>query len=334
MVSVLMSVYREPVEWVEEAIFSVLQQSYSDFEFIIIIDDPNNEAIISLIRSFSKTDHRVKFHRNEKNLGLTKSLNVGLALCKGKYIVRMDADDISLPGRIESQVKFMEENIDIVASGTAITKFGKENQTIVFESDSERIEQNFVLPSPIFPPIAHPTAIIRVDVLIKHNIRYNEVYTTSQDYGLWNDLVKIGKISNLDTVFLKYRVSDQQITAKKREIQKKNRNLIIRDHISYFVSKEGEGKYVVPEIIDLRAIRELKKITKNVNNASTYVQLQNFILCYYFSLTKYNSLSLIYFISTDFFNKSWSFKDRVRIFLSHFSRRFVRAIITPIVEKE
>ncbi len=111
-VSVIMSTYREPLKWVESAVESILSQSLTDFEFIIVIDDPKNKLIIEYLESIEDT--RVVLLKNESNLGLVRSLNKALEVCKSDYIARMDADDISLPERLEKQVTFMKtQNYDL-----------------------------------------------------------------------------------------------------------------------------------------------------------------------------------------------------------------------------
>lgn len=327
MLSVLMSVYKEPIEWVSEAITSILEQSLTDFEFIIIIDDPNSKSTIDLIHKMMEKDSRIKYYINEINLGLTRSLNIGLELCQGKYIVRMDADDISLPGRLAEQYKFMENFPEIVASGTGIEKFGKESSTIIFNADPEQIKINFVLPTPFFTPIAHPTAIIRTEFIRKNNLKYNENYITTQDYALWNDVIKLGKLSNIERVYLRYRVSDNQITSKKRNTQNFNRNTVIRDHITHFVRETIGCNYIVPENITLSAIQELKKYSKISNSYSFKQQLDMFVLCYYLSLYKTGPRSLIYFLTHDALNHRWSFKNRIKIFISHFTKKYSRPIL-------
>ena len=101
MVSVIMSVYNEPAEWIMLAIDSVLHQTYRDVEFIIVCDNPDNDSICNLLSNYMDNDTRIVLILNKTNIGLTRSLNVALHKCKGKYIARMDADDISFPNRFE-----------------------------------------------------------------------------------------------------------------------------------------------------------------------------------------------------------------------------------------
>ena len=110
LVSVIMSTYKEEEIFLRQAIESILDQTYKDFEYIIILDNPDNDLHIKIIEEYTNIDKRIKFYINKKNIGLTASLNKGLELAKGIYICRMDADDISISNRIENQKKYLEEN--------------------------------------------------------------------------------------------------------------------------------------------------------------------------------------------------------------------------------
>ena len=110
MISIIMSTYKEEENLLRESIESILNQTYKDFEFIIILDFPENNLHKKIIEEYSKIDNRIRFFVNEKNLGLTGSLNRGLSLAKGEYIARMDADDISLPYRLERQLEYIKKN--------------------------------------------------------------------------------------------------------------------------------------------------------------------------------------------------------------------------------
>lgn len=117
-VTVLMSMYKTPLEQLKEAVESILNQSFRDFEFLIIDDGASQESI-DLVMSYN--DDRINLVRNKQNIGLEKSLNKGLRIAKGKYIVRMDTDDISYPDRIEKQIQFIKqhEEYSIIGSKAA-----------------------------------------------------------------------------------------------------------------------------------------------------------------------------------------------------------------------
>jgi len=112
-ISVVMTTYREPEEYLRKSIESILNQTFEDFEFIIVLDDPNNERNEKLIEEYAKKDNRIVFLKNERNLGRGASRNRAIDIAKGKYIAIIDADDIALPERLEKQFNFLEENEDV-----------------------------------------------------------------------------------------------------------------------------------------------------------------------------------------------------------------------------
>lgn len=223
-VSVLMSVYSEPLEWIKQAIDSILNQTFSDFEFIIINDKPDRTELADFLELEARKDIRIKIHTNTVNLGLTKSLNVGLKLCKGKYIARMDADDISMPTRFAKQVAFMDTHPEVIVCGSRINIFGRRLRfsfNCFFENDID-IRGQMLHNS----GIAHPSAIIRHDILRQHNITYDESFKSAQDYRLWEQLWDFGKFHNLQTPLIYYRISKHQITNAKRESQQVLRKIV------------------------------------------------------------------------------------------------------------
>lgn len=122
LVSVIMSVFNENPEFLIEAIHSILAQTYTNFEFIII-DDGSDEECKRILHDFSLFDSRIRIITNISNIGLTKSLNKGIEVSQGKYIARMDSDDFSLPMRIELQVQYMEKHNDVIVLGTDTCDF-------------------------------------------------------------------------------------------------------------------------------------------------------------------------------------------------------------------
>ena len=115
LVSILMSTYNETPKELDESINSILHQTYSNFEFLIINDNPNNCELEETLKTY--VDSRIRIIRNEKNLGLVKSLNAGLKLCEGQYVARMDADDISRQSRIQDELLYLKKNhLDMIGS--------------------------------------------------------------------------------------------------------------------------------------------------------------------------------------------------------------------------
>ena len=117
-VSVVMAVYNGE-QYLQEAIESILSQTFSDFEFIIV-DDASTDCTPEIVQNYAKYDKRIRLMRNKRNLGLTKSLNRGLNVSQGIYIARQDADDLSLPKRLELQVHFLDDHIEIGALGAGV----------------------------------------------------------------------------------------------------------------------------------------------------------------------------------------------------------------------
>ena len=116
MVSVLMAVYNAE-KYLTEAVESILVQTFADFEFLII-DDGSVDGSAAILEDYAESDERVKVIHNSENLGLTKSLNIGLKLTQGKFIARIDADDVAVPERFEKQITFMDDHPDIGVCGS------------------------------------------------------------------------------------------------------------------------------------------------------------------------------------------------------------------------
>lgn len=216
-ISVIMSIYKEPIDWIKLSIDSILNQSFSDFEFIIINDKPDRIENSQILNENTSKDSRIVVINNEQNIGLTKSLNKGLRIAKGEYIARMDADDISMPVRFEKQVAFMDGNPDVLASGAQavmIDEYGKKIGKWNVYKDWSELKSSLLFRS----PIVHPLAFFR-RLINNIPICYDESYIYSQDYALWSSLIKEHKIINLDENLLLYRISTQQISTQNNDRQ-------------------------------------------------------------------------------------------------------------------
>ena len=206
LISVLMPVYNG-AEFLSEAIDSILQQTYGHFEFLIINDGSTDESE-SVIETYH--DPRIVYVKNEVNQGLIYSLNKAIGLSKGKYIARMDADDVSNAFRFEKQVAEFERDAALVVCGSLIKTFG--NGTVDFVSHIPVTHQQII--SSIFYrcPFAHPTVMIRKESLLKLDEFYREAYKHSEDYDLWSRLVFLGKCKNIPEFLLSYRIHDLQVS--------------------------------------------------------------------------------------------------------------------------
>lgn len=222
-VSVIMPAYN-CVAYIQESVNSILTQTFRDFEFIII-DDCSTDGTLDYLKSI--TDPRVMLISKPLNTGYTVSLNKGLELAKGDYIVRMDADDISLPQRIEKQVAFMEANPAIICAGSSYKIIPGETLITARQSPDE-----LLLDLIISNPLAHPSVILRAETIKKHHITYDKRYEPAEDYKMWTVLSKYGKLANLSEVLLHYRVHKKQVSVTSMAKQKKSAQAIARDYIT------------------------------------------------------------------------------------------------------
>lgn len=205
VVTVLMSVYNGEVH-LHQAIDSILAQTRPDFEFLII-DDGSNDDSLSIIKSYK--DQRIRLIQNANNIGLAKCLNIGIELARGKYIARMDCDDISLSNRLEVQVEYMDKHENVAVSGSYVEMVGKNTGIVKYPTDCDEI-RCYLLAG---PPFAHPSVIMRKSVLTRYNIFYDESFSRSQDYELWIRLLQVASAGNIERVLFQYRIHDHQVSS-------------------------------------------------------------------------------------------------------------------------
>lgn len=216
LVSVISSVYNCE-EYVGEMLDSILAQSFQDWE-LILVDDASTDKTWKVISAYK--DSRIIKIQNDKNVGLTCNLNKALCLAKGKYIIRMDGDDLSEPERFEKQVVFMESNPHVVVSGCNMQYFGMKHGKTRVEQSDKKLRVNMLFNS----VICHPTFIIRKDILDSNSIVYNEKLKYAQDYNLLYFLMQYGELANLPECLVRYRVHNEQISIMKNEQQKQCAN--------------------------------------------------------------------------------------------------------------
>lgn len=214
-ISVLMCTYNPVFSFLEEAVKSVLDQTYKKFEFIII-NDGSTIDVASVINNFD--DPRIIFIDNSENKGLTACLNQGLSRCTGDFIARMDDDDICIINRLERQIDFFNANETANIVGSDVEVFGQESRVSHYLLKHSRNEQQVDL---FFRNVglAHPSVMIRKSFLDKHHIKYNESFIKGQDYGLWVDCVQFDKLYCISDILLKYRVHNQQASKKAKDKQ-------------------------------------------------------------------------------------------------------------------
>ncbi len=210
-VTVLMPVYNA-VKFLRDAVDSILKQSFSDFEFLII-DDGSTDGSQSIIHSYD--DSRIRLVQNEENLGVAATLNRGLDLAHGEYIARMDADDISMPHRLEKQIHFMEKNPEVGVSGTWIRLFGDQPRVV----DRCPVGASVVKAYLLFDnPMFHPSVILRRALIEKHGLRYDPLFKRTEDFELWSRASEFFAMDNLPEVLLCFRVHGSSVTSTTQDV--------------------------------------------------------------------------------------------------------------------
>ncbi len=214
-ISVIMSVYNGET-YLEEAIESVRKQTFQNWE-LIVINDCSTDSTANILAELAQKDERIKVHTNEVNLRLPTSLNKAISLSSGKYIARMDADDICLPDRLEKQYQFMEENSDVALSSCRFMTV--KNGVYMSGGAGGRCDHQALKAMLLVAnPILHPGVIAKAEVM--KTFGYDTTLTCTEDLELWTRMV-IGnqKIQILPECLLIYRLHDKQITSTTLERQ-------------------------------------------------------------------------------------------------------------------
>ncbi|MDD5005706.1 MAG: glycosyltransferase [Candidatus Omnitrophica bacterium] len=241
-ISVVMTVFNGD-KFIKEAIDSILNQTFSDFEFIIV-DNASTDRTKEIVSSYN--DRRIILIENDQNLGQTKALRIGIMRSRGKFIARMDADDISLPERLELQYKYLEKKGDVAVVGTwheEIDKNGKHIKFFKLPTDPLEIKCYLISPGELgYYCISHPTVLIRRNVLLETGF-YNEAYRT-QDYDLWVRVVRKYKLANLDQFLVKHRITAKQQSKEFKDDVETECEKIIIANIRYYLPCLSEEELI------------------------------------------------------------------------------------------
>ncbi len=198
-VSVLMPIYNTNHEYLQRAIESILNQTYTDFEFIILNDSPENTKLGEIVHGYN--DSRIRYIKNDKNMGISQSRNKLIELSWGEYLAVFDHDDISHKTRLEKQVKFLDENPYVGVVGAWAHWFGDKD----FVRQNPQFDTDIKICLTDVCAIMHTTAMIRKSVLTDNNIWYEEEYTPAEDYRLWGQLMPYTSFHNLQETLVEYR---------------------------------------------------------------------------------------------------------------------------------
>lgn len=222
-VTVLMTVYNGK-EYLAEAVESILNQSLHNFEFIIVNEYGSDAETTNILKMYAKKDHRIVLIQNEKKMGFTASLNRGLGVARGKYIARMDPDDISKKNRLQIQYNFMEQNPDVMICGGNVRylegrKVTRHTQRYLKKADQIRMSTVFLC------EFAHPTVMFNRKLFDIYHYGYNEKIKT-EDYELWSRIVFQHDVKNIGKTLLFYRLHENNAIKVDKQIVKESTALV------------------------------------------------------------------------------------------------------------
>lgn len=265
-ISVIMPIHNCDT-YLRQAIDSILQQTFTNFEFIIV-DDASNENTKKIIKSY--TDERIVLLENKEKLGVAKSLNKAIAIAQGDYIARMDADDISLVNRFDKQISYLEKKplIDLVGSNAYLINANDKEIGLYIRPSLPKIIKWTAFFS---NPMIHPSIMAKAPILKQNH--YQENLENGQDYELWSRLIftNHAQLANLDDFLLKHRVHQESVTQKAIIQNKKGGSLkISTNNLNYFGLDAPEKNNYLQVLFDqnvtikkyLSLIKSIKKLEK------------------------------------------------------------------------
>lgn len=234
--------------YVADAIKSVLNQSLADFE-LVIVDDASSDGTPDILSSFE--DRRFHIIRNGENLGLTKSLNIGLGKCHGRYIARLDADDRCLADRLQVQVDVFQQNpkmILVASSYYRTNERGRVRKAKIKPLDDIRLRWA----SQFGVSVDHPTAMFRRDLTVDRGLMYDERFVTAQDYDYWLRLLDSGEGCVLSVPLLLYRAHEESISVTRRREQAANIRQIALENLDMRWPELAEHRKEIETLLDFR----------------------------------------------------------------------------------
>lgn len=299
-VTILLPAYNAAL-YLRDSLDSIMRQAFKDFD-VLLIDDGSMDDTSKIAIEYSNIDRRIKYYKNEKNIDLIKTLNKGLSLAKGEYIVRMDADDIMFDDRLYKQVKYMDSNPECFVCGGQMEYIG--GLTGMAPILPQKYEDLLYL-SLINCPLYHPTTIIRNSAIKQFGLKYNDSYKHAEDYKFWSDIIfsHPNSIANIKDVVLFYRISNNQITAKYSDEQDLISKIVRRENVQHVLVPYG---IKLPEVVNCEIIEKVSSLIRKehidaaeiltlvlcmlyMSMENSYVRIKHFILSKDYSLFVKNS---------------------------------------------
>ncbi len=271
-VSIIMPVYNGS-KYVAKAIESILGQTFTNFEFLII-DNASEDNTLEIISSFK--DPRIKLIKNPRNLHLIKSLNIGLEISRGKYVARMDHDDISLPRRLEVEHNFLEQHPTVAIVGTwSIIIDGNDTPIKIHKNPTG---SNVIKYELLFGnTTTHPSIMMRKDIIIEAK-GYDEKWLNTEDYNLYSRVIQSHEIANIPEPLLYYRTHGSSLTgaASSQSIIRENTFRMMKENIQRYFSMTEREYHLVTRVlinripdpsISIHDILETLKLYKKIHRA-------------------------------------------------------------------
>ncbi len=286
MISVIMPVYRAN-KYIFQAVNSVLKQTYSNLELIIIDDYGLDGSVESVKNTFS--DNRIKYYLNDRNMGIAYSRNLGLDVANGEYIAFMDDDDLAPLNRLKIEIEFLENNPEIDAVGGRYCVID-ENDNIIRYSDDTLQNHNYLKACLMFyDPLGNGSMLFRKSIVKDNHIRFMNNCQGMEDYRFWVDFSQFGKISNLKEVMLYWRniegnETSRRINEKKSERQKKFAEIqkyaiasngfdLSEEDLSFLTEMLPEGRF--DKIVSLRDVKKLYEILLSICKQAKKKKMEN-----------------------------------------------------------
>ena len=263
-----MPVYNSAL-FVNRAVRSILNQSESNFE-LIVVDDGSIDSSMECLKKIC--DRRIQILELGENRGISHALNMGIKLARGEFIARMDADDMAHPERLYLQKQFMQKNEDIGVLGTAFRVFGDAWPKVVQPpGDHESIKAAMVFST----PIGHPTAMMRSQIFNKNGFSYDERYNGAEDYELWTRLITRFKFANLPRTLLKYRVHKSQSSQKKKT---KQASLTREIRVKYLKTLGASSEVLATDFAEIITVGRPAVAAQNIEKFNRWQKEINLIL--------------------------------------------------------
>ena len=312
-ITVLMPVYNVSL-YVKEAIESILNQTYTDFELLIVNDgskDSTRDEVLKIV------DERIRFVENEKNQGLANTLNKGLELARGKYIARMDGDDISALDRLEKQFQFLESHPDIDICGAGYEFFGYKNYKVMYPETNENIKIGLLFGCCMIIPLFRREAIQKVGLC------YEQEYFPAEDYRFWTECMLKGlKMYNIQEILFRYRMHSTQVS----EVMTNQVQMTVRVRTHYFKSlfpavDESLTNQFITEFVGgpIEKLSDFDRQSKIIDllNLSNKKQLLILPLVLKAYLKKHLSIKLSNYVNEYWFANGYSLPKLFRLFSSN-----------------